>query len=539
MNKSIFELILYKVGGRFLEYVLNYESEINQNLMFEDYNFSTKQIESLIKLNKIIISSEIDSNKIPLHSLKYFIFNYNSYFNNIRSSNSGVIYKKNDEDELLNYLFEKISEFYPSLLISEIYSFRNNFNGNYFESNFPESTKEEEFLIRIIKRNPNLNELTSSSRIISYKLEDNNGAVNCFYWNFISKFIERCFLNCCYRLDYSIKSLFNEVENQYKLLIEISKKKKITSSFFIGIKGLRIIDSNEFYLNENIIIRNINERNNPGIKDTVSTTRDENDNVIDNGCIIEIIVKLTSLGKILENDGIITISNEMNDKTFHCLLYSLLFVKKDIIAPPIQNTFYDCGIPLFKMFPYKKDKFLPVSQTNITKNEFDEIKDWFLILNSKDLSFIKITLERIKFAIYDRHEPIDSLLDAFIAWESMFSSKISTTNSVTKSILKILERTNFKHSKTNINNYYSLRSSIVHGNPYENKIFKGKNSDEISEKIVEIKKEVIQIAVFVVKELLKDNLLYTKKPDERVKLLLNPEIVKCENCQTEKFNFNL
>jgi hypothetical protein len=165
------------------------------------------------------------------------------------------------------------------------------------------------------------------------------------------------------------------------------------------------------------------------------------------------------------------------------------------------------------------------------------IKQWFNLLNSINTEYIKITLSRIKSAIYIRKDPIDSILDSFIAWESMFSSKISTTNSVIISIFTILKRADFSISKTRLTNLYDLRSYIAHGNPSEHKLLISNNQEQPNFQKEEIKKQTLDIALLTLRELIKDKELFFKTPEQRVNVLLNPTLIICEKCGFQKFNF--
>ncbi len=89
----------------------------------------------------------------------------------------------------------------------------------------------------------------------------------------------------------------------------------------------------------------------------------------------------------------------------------------------------------------------------------------------------------------------------------------------------MLEITGYTISKTKLNELYNLRSSIVHGNPSEHKLLIGNNPQKPLLQHEEVKKQTIDIAIRVLKELIIDKSLFEKKPRERVEILLNPKIV--------------
>ena len=315
----------------------------------------------------------------------------------------------------------------------------------------------------------------------------------------------------------------------------IGGRQAVQVSFFCGIYGLKLDGIKEYQLAENIILRNIDENNNPGIKHTISNaTTDTHSNAIV-GCTMEYRVSLKSLGKINDSDYPITENNQFIDKIFYNLIQSHILGLHSTY-PPIKITFFERGFPLSSQFPQMHENFA-TGISILSQEQLKVITEWFDLLNNIDTIYISLTLSRIKTSIYNRQDPIDSILDAFIAWESMFSSKISTTNSVVKSIAKILKRTDYKISNTKLVELYDLRSSIAHGNPTEHKLLISKNPEQPTFEKEEIKKQTIDIALRVLKELIKDKELFDKTPEQRVQTLLNPALITCDKCQTEKFKF--
>ncbi|MBU2920199.1 hypothetical protein KO504_02515 [Winogradskyella psychrotolerans] len=225
-----------------------------------------------------------------------------------------------------------------------------------------------------------------------------------------------------------------------------------------------------------------------------------------------------------------------NSNLFETILNRLIsatIINLKSIYAPFRITFIDSNAPLKLPFPnIIENKYSNLSI--LKRNELDKIKEWFELLNITNENYIKLTLSRIKIAIYGRERPIDSILDTFIAWETMFSSKTSTTNSVVKSIKSILDRCNYDISNSRLSKLYDLRSNIVHGNHKKHKLL---NVDNPIKEIENIKKEVIEIALIVLKELIRDKNLLNKTPPERVELLLQPETITCGKCDNKKFRF--
>ncbi len=460
-------------------------------------------------------------NRNPNSNIKQYLFQYGNLFNEWRVHCGGSVSSRESKIELLNYIYIKSVDFYPSLLIIDNDILRKDIVTvmHYYTPN----RKEERYIYNILINDDSLKNIiinydNSDISFISYRMA-NNIVIHYFLFSFIENFIIRSFLNCCYRIRYTLIDLLNEIEIQYNALEKIAKGEVTGISFFCGIYGLRLEGIEEYNLSENIIIRNINEINNPGISHTIATsTTDKHSNII-TGCTLEYKASLQSLGRADIINESYTQDNQFLDKIFDNLVYSHI-LGLNSIYPPMHITFTDKSLPLHERYPQIiTNKSTEVSILNTDK--INKVKEWFDLLNAIDTERIHLALNRIKSAIYNRLNPLDSILDAFIAWESMFSSDISTTNSVVKSISRMLERAGYQISKSKLNDLYSLRSSIVHGNPNNHKlvISNDKNNPFVQQEA--IKEQTIDIALKVLKELIIDQSLLTLSPRERVELLLN------------------
>lgn len=535
MDNQNFELILFKTGEKFLQYLLDFKEPIVRLKKIDEYAFNGKQLETLNTLNSLIEQSEILSNNNPHSNIKQYLFTCGKAFNEMRKYCGGSISDRKTSEELLNYLYLKAIEFYPCLLLVD--NNRLNANLTSIESYFPLTLAEEKYIYNLLNNHPNLKNITTNENSfyqLSYRLS-NNSAVNCFLTGFTGQFILRSFLNCCYRVKYDLNSLLDEVESQFSILENIAKGQTVEASFFCGIYGLKLDGIKEYQIAENITLRNIDENNNPGIKHTISNaTTDKHSNAIV-GCTMEYKLKLKSLGKINNSDYPITEDNLFIDKTFDNLIHSHI-LGLHTTYPPIKITFFERGFPLSQQFPQMHENFA-TGISILNQNELEVVTEWFALLNSIDTKYISLTLTRIKSAIYNRQDPIDSILDAFIAWESMFSSKTSTTSSVIKSISKILKRTDINISNSKLDKLYDLRSFIAHGNPAEHELLISRNHEQPTYEKEEIKKQTLDIALRVLKELIGDKDLFDKTPEQRVQTLLNPTLISCDKCDAKKFKF--
>ncbi|MBK9248614.1 MAG: hypothetical protein IPM69_10990 [Ignavibacteria bacterium] len=551
MNNQEIGLILSKVGEKFLQYVLNCNEPILQLRNDENYQFNPIQLHVLNELCRLITESEVTVSQNPNFTIKHFLFKYGNVFNEMRRSCGGNIIHKNDSNSLLNYLLKKGTEYYPSLLIiDEIKWFNSDQTGI---QNYPFIFPQDANIVaKLLFEDSDLNRLFSEDQEyvslqahVNYKL-NNDISVFCWSWQFTSSFILRSFQNCCYRVKYNLTNLLDDIENQYIRLKAIANNEEIEVSYFCGVYGLRLEGIEEYNLSDNIIIRNINEVNNPCIQHTISISSSDVYSKVITGCTLEYRVTTAHFNTNIivdnqdskESDKVEDIFNQANhilEDLVNKIAISTVISTRALPAP-FKSTFIDQDAPLSMHHP----RIIPNNSAGMGVSILDmealnKIKNWFVKLGSIDLSYISLALRRLLASLYNRIDPIDSILDAFIAWESMFNSPISTTKSVVNSIAEILKRSDTKVSKTVLINLYDFRSSIVHGNPLKHDLLNCKNP---LQKIESIKTQVIEIAIAVLEELIQDKVLLYLSPQERVVSLLAPTIVYCENCQTKKYNFS-
>ena len=200
MNSQNFELILFKTGEKFLQYILNYSGSVIRSKNIDEYGFQSSQLEVLNNLGSLIEKCEILSRGNPHSTLKQYLFSFGNDFNQMRKYCGGSIYNRNCADELLHHLYVKAVEYYPCLLLvdnNHLYS-----NLTSIESYFPPTSAEEKYIYNLLSTHPHLKTITTNENSfhrLSYKLS-NNSTVICFLSNFTGQFILRSFLNCCYRM---------------------------------------------------------------------------------------------------------------------------------------------------------------------------------------------------------------------------------------------------------------------------------------------------------------------------------------------------
>ncbi len=536
MNISVLNYVLRKTGERFCQYIINYSGEIRYDQNQYNLNFTSNQINAINAAYLILVECEKASIYSNSNHFKNNLYHFCSDFNALRENCEGFISQRVSSNELLSYLYEKARIYYPLLLISESIDYPY-YSGNVF-SIFPYSIEEGELVSKLIRNHPQLNKIIRSNRIC-YRMSDNSCVVSSMN-DFIGNYISRSFLNCCYRMKYTLEDLYSELETSMKVLEDIASGNEVEVSFFAGIKGMKLEQSDYYYFDDNVCFRNADSTSNPTIHETISIATTESHSQTLIGGVLEYKIQLKSLGVINNEDYPINrdfswYSEILNNIQMACIL------TLQSASPLVSISFIDFGFPISRKF-HQPIEFSPSGILILNDSSIVMVKKWFLLLNKVDINYFSVTLERIKSSIYSRSNLLDSILDAFISWESMFSSKISTTNSVINSFIVILRRSKSiiseKELKKELNNLYSIRSAIAHGNPNKHKSLESNDPENPHLKKEQVKNRVIEIAIIVLKELLLDYNLCNMTAEQRVKILLNPKLEECKECNTKKYSFS-
>jgi hypothetical protein len=108
----------------------------------------------------------------------------------------------------------------------------------------------------------------------------------------------------------------------------------------------------------------------------------------------------------------------------------------------------------------------PRVPTLLTEEEAETWKRWIDVLMTADVSRLKVAITRTLRAVTERLDPQDRLIDAVIAWESLFGASNESTLRVSASLARMLHpggdpRVAAQESYRKI---YQARSDIVHAN---------------------------------------------------------------------------
>jgi Apea-like HEPN len=105
-----------------------------------------------------------------------------------------------------------------------------------------------------------------------------------------------------------------------------------------------------------------------------------------------------------------------------------------------------------------------VPKVTYSEVELNQLGGWIERVQSADIGRISIAVDRILRAIFEV-EAAESLIDAVIAWENLFGSRIETVYKVTASLAVLCEDDPAKRItfRKELDKLYEERSRLVHG----------------------------------------------------------------------------
>jgi len=509
LNRRI-QLIRQYVGIDFLVYVLNINNEVidTQNFDNTELNETQKQILDNLysniqecRLQFVMRGGFGDSIDFYLRNQKHGV---DSLYNAYRKVCGGLFPAISDsEDELKSFLFKLCIREYPNLLIKSV-------KGDY-SSSFSINIGVEEFQeFNSIVKNDVIDNLANDKEDLEYSFSfyttdgQNYQGQIC---NSASIIISRAFHNCCFRFKYSLPDVLYEISANIDVLRSLVKNEEITYSSFIGIKGL-IFDDFDLIDFESAIIRQANCLSNPShqASRTFVMHTDSSQNKRMSGHFLEIFNRT----KVSQVKGDYTVIQRNHDVILDAIKFSIIFSLLE--DKGLTISFSENGFPIMQPGNFSFTDDHPQKYINIKEQHIASILEWYQILVKKDLEKVRVPIDRLRFSIFERKKHEDSIVDAIIAWEGMFSEAFETSFKVTGSISRFLvcpeEREEFY---SRLRKLYSLRSDIVHGK--QSRFMKKEN-------IEELRSEVIKIGIECLKKILKDDELLNMSPAERVKEIM-------------------
>jgi hypothetical protein len=430
-----------------------------------------------------------------------------SIFNAYRKICGGEFPVIQTEDKVLSFLSNICVREYPNLLIkSSTPSPHQNFNSNIGIGDY------EEF-IKLVKADT-LDSITNKQEGLEYAFTFTTTDGLEFYTQVCTAcgiIVSRAFQNACNKMSYDLDSLLNDLEQSLNSLRKLSEGEEIVYSTFVGIKGLNFDGFKCLELGA-ATLRQIDDISNPSPHTNSIIVQHSGDGEkYYSGHVFEIRHKMAI------SEPAATKSYTMNravyneqDRLLDSLKFAIIFTLLEDRG--ISTGFSESGFPLIQPGNYSHGDRSPHKHLTISDKDTEDITGWFTCLTESDLSHVQVPLKRLKYAIFERHQSEDSIVDAIIAWEGMFSEAFETTFKVTGSISKyLIDKDDREDFLSRLKKLYGLRSDLVHGK--KSKLME-------NEDIEELRSEVIKIGLNCLKKLLKDEALLNMTPQARVKEIM-------------------
>lgn len=263
-------------------------------------------------------------------------------------------------------------------------------------------------------------------------------------------------------MDYSLYTVLKTIADYIDILRELAAGKTVQYSSFVGLRGIRFAEFTEIIF-DGAALRQYAGIENPGIHTlrTVVSHSDEHSRY--SGHVLEVIhrTKICSHEAICNRGNSIE-SNRTQQDVLEKVLFSLIFSCECTRGP--APSFFEIGFPLIGPGNCGLADQSPGEYLLIDEAAKDNVKNWFRILRDKPIDKIKTPLQRLKYAIFERRNPEDAIVDAVIAWEGMFSEAFETTFKVTGSLAKYLSSPEERPALlSRLKKLYQLRSDLVHG----------------------------------------------------------------------------
>ena len=470
MNEKDYEIIKVHFGIKFIQYVINYNSEFNKQTKFQELKLDDNQIEALTCLHNIQKNCwQLPINeRNPIGVFESQITQIEpSTFNNLRRSCDGDFPKIEKGDPVFEFLSDLMIQSYPHLLRK--YKYTNMMTRMQFPffapSIFRLINKSESFLKQDI-----LNALTNKrDKHYLFQFNLSNGfEIYQQASRFSSTIISRAFQNSCNQMNYTLENCLNELKFLLKSLRELAEGKTTEISYFIGLKGISFKESIEI---DNFSIRPLDSIDNPGLHTQYIFTPSQNELFGAIACI-KIPVKVvgqqkekTSVGSIMPKPKEVS---ELMKKINLSLFFSEssrddLHENKGII-----QGFEDNGFALSENSSFGLDTCR--GRHVLENRNFDLFKSWLKELNNPKYKKFQIAFDRLILILTKRIDPVDAIIDGVIAWESLFGDRENIMLKVCGSISKLLDPKNERNLYKQLKKIYDDRSRIVHGNksPFDN-----------------------------------------------------------------------
>lgn len=513
MNNSQFQQLKQYIGTDLLTYILNFKT-ISKVSEYDKLELPPVQIEVLDDLYAKIQQSRIQfiaqggfGDGVDFY-LRQITVNGTSLFNNYRQLCGGVLSEPTSSDHLVAYLQKICIREYPNLLMkSSDTSYTLPWMGVIL------GLKDYDEFNRLVKDDV-LDHITNKLDGFDYAFQFSTTDGLEFFSQVstaCSSIIKRSFYDSCNRMDYSLDSVLVAIEKNIDLMRKLALGQSITYSSFIGIRGLQFKGFNSIELSGGIL-RQYHDDANPSMHTRHTVVGHSGGEAGEySGHVFEVFhsTKISSYtGTVNTSNSIET--NRIQEMEFQKLRFAVVFSSLANRGP--VPTFFEIGFPLVNPGNYSLNDLHAGNYIVIDETIKAKLVEWFNILNNKDLKQVRTPLKRLQYAIFERTNPEDAIVDAIIAWEGMFSERFETTFKVTGSMAKFL-RSSPKREEffSRLKKLYNLRSDLVHGG----------TSDLLKrENINDIRAEVVNIGLECIMKIISNDRLLAMSSEERIKSIM-------------------
>jgi hypothetical protein len=331
-----------------------------------------------------------------------------------------------------------------------------------------------------------------------------------------SSIITRSFYDSCNRMNYSLSSVLKAIDENIDSMRRLANSQQVTYSSFIGIRGLQFQGFDTIEL-QGGVLRQFRDNANPSMHTGRTVTSHSGNEAEEySGHVFEVFhsTKIASLtGTVTTSDSIET--QRFQEDELQKLRFAVVFSSLANRGP--VPTFFENGFPLIRPgnFSFNIDhpsEYILIEYILIDDATKAKLVEWDEVLNNKDLKYVQTSLKRLQYAIFERKNPEDAIVDAIIAWEGMFSEAFETIFKVTGSMAKFLRSgSERKEFYRRLKKLYDLRSKLVHGG----------TSDLLKkENIEDIRAEVINIGLECLMKIIHNDRLLAMSSADRMKAIL-------------------
>jgi len=512
MDESHFRQLKQYVGAELLNYALN-RTDIAYQSDFESLAMDDAQMSVLEDIHRNIQQCSLQCVEQGGYVddadfyLRRLFHSSESIFSHYRMMCGGVTESPTSDDPVIEHLQRLCIRDYPNMLMKSTGGSSLPVMGG-----MNVRPSDSNAFIALIKEDP-LNTLTNGKDGLDYAFAfttEDGLQFNTQVCTACTTLIARAFYDACNRMDYSLHAVLKTIADYIDFLRGLAAGNTVQYSSFVGLRGIRFADFTEVVL-DGAALRQYAGIENPGIhtQRTVVSHSDEHGRY--SGHVLEIVHET----KIHSHEAAcVTVNSrktiQLQQDVLEKVLFSLVFSCECTRGP--APSFFEIGFPLIHPGNCGLANQTPGGNLLIDEATKDRVRDWFGILRNKPLDRVKTPLQRLKYAIFERRNPEDAIVDAVIAWEGMFGEAFETTFKVTGSLAKYLYKPEERSaSLSRLKKLYQLRCALVHGGTGE--LLKQASVDDL-------RNEVVGIGLRCLKKLLSDERLLSMSPSERVKHLL-------------------